>query len=180
MRLASLLVVFVAGCGGGRVLIDRAAPPVQEPVVDPTNTDDGEDPVPNPDPDPDPDNGDPHQYCVDTINSYRATLDLPPLARWTAAESCSDQEAADDAASGVPHGAFGACNEFAQNECPDWSAPLSGLLDGCLALMWAEGPGEDFAVHGHYINMSSTDYTEVACGFSATTGDGIWAVQNFR
>ena len=47
--------------------------------------------------------------------------------------------------------------------------------------MWAEGPGTDFSAHGHYINMSSTDYTQVACGYY-TTSDGktVWAVQDFK
>mgnify|MGYP000632603252 CR=1 FL=1 len=51
-------------------------------------------------------------------------------------------------------------------------------LPDCLAQMWAEGPGQDFNLHGHYINMSSSDYTKVACGFSSS-GAGVWANQNF-
>jgi hypothetical protein len=46
--------------------------------------------------------------------------------------------------------------------------------------MWNEGPGEDFSKHGHYINMSSTKYTKVACGFWTTPKGSVWAVQNFR
>ena len=120
------------------------------------------------------------QLCVEIINDYRATLDLPPLDRWADAEACSDAEAADDAASGVPHGAFGMCGESAQNECPGWPGPPAQLLEGCLAQMWAEGPGEDFSLHGHFINMSSPDYTRVACGFFETNDGSWWAVQNFQ
>jgi hypothetical protein len=120
------------------------------------------------------------QYCVDVINMYRATLNLPPYDRWVEAEACSDEEAAMDAASGQPHGAFGMCGESAQNECPGWGGSLQSVLDGCLAAMWAEGPGEDFQQHGHYINMSSTQYSKVACGFHETQGGEIWAVQNFN
>jgi hypothetical protein len=54
------------------------------------------------------------------------------------------------------------------------------MLDGCLALMWAEGPGEPFSEHGHYINMSNPAYTQVACGFYQTGQGNYWAVQNFK
>jgi len=118
--------------------------------------------------------------CVDIINEYRATEGKPPYARWADAEPCSDDEARSDSETGIPHGAFGACGESAQNECPGWPGPVETLLEGCLAGMWAEGPGEPFSEHGHYINMSSTSYTEVACGFHTTAGGGIWALQNFR
>ena len=131
----------------------------------------------------DPTGGDPDeaatQLCVDTINMYRATLGLAALARWTDAEACSDEEAASDGASGIPHGAFGQCGESAQNECPGWPGPPEAMITGCLELMWAEGPGEDFNKHGHYITMSNPAYTKVACGF-ADGMNGVWAVQNFQ
>lgn len=119
------------------------------------------------------------QLCVDTINMYRATLGLPALARWTDAEDCSDAECVSDGMTGVAHGAFGMCGEFAQNECPGWPGDPADMITGCLEVMWAEGPGEDFNTHGHYINMSNPDYTKVACGFAPGMG-GIWAVQNFQ
>ena len=118
--------------------------------------------------------------CVDIINMYRATLGLPPYVRWVDGEDCAADEARQDSESGEPHGAFGQCDESAQNECPGWSGPPEDMIGPCLELMWAEGPGADFQQHGHYINMSSTDYTEVACGFSETSSGDIWAVQNFR
>jgi hypothetical protein len=119
------------------------------------------------------------QLCVDTINMYRATLGLPALARWKDAEDCSDAECLSDGMTGTPHGAFGMCGEFAQNECPGWPGDPADMITGCLEVMWAEGPGEDFNLHGHYINMSNPDYTKVACGFAPGMG-GIWAVQNFQ
>ncbi len=150
-----------------------------DPTGDPTGNPTG-DPTGNPTGDP---TGDPDeaatQLCVDTINMYRATLGLPPYARWTDAEVCSDGEAAMDGDSGNPHGAFGMCGESAQNECPGWPGPPESMITGCLELMWAEGPGEDFNLHGHYINMSSTQYTQVAQGF-ADGMNGVWAVQNFK
>ncbi|WP_434422472.1 CAP domain-containing protein [Nannocystis pusilla] len=152
---------------------DPSAGPTSDPSAGPTG-----DPGSTGDP------GDPYeqarQLCVDTINMYRATLGLPPYQRWTDAESCSDGEAAADGQSGTPHGAFGMCGEFAQNECPGWPSPAEQSLPGCLEQMWAEGPGEDFQMHGHYINMSSEQYTMVACGFADAGGGNMWMVQNFK
>ena len=120
------------------------------------------------------------QLCVDTINDYRATLSLPPLERWTDAESCSNAEAKSDSETNTAHGAFGQCEEWAQNECPGWPGPPEDMIVDCLALMWAEGPGDDFSQHGHYINMSNPNYTKVACGFYQTPEGSWWAVQNFQ
>jgi hypothetical protein len=115
------------------------------------------------------------QVCVDTINGYRKTLNLPAYARWTDAEACSDGEAKSDAATNKPHGAFPRCGEFAQNECPGWDGAPETMIKGCLKMMWAEGPGG-----GHYENMRSTKYTKVACGFHTTSAGKVWSVQNFR
>lgn len=120
------------------------------------------------------------QLCVDTINAYRATLGLPAYARWTDDESCVDGQAAADGAANTAHSAFGTCNEFAQNECPGWPGPPSTLMTGCLQMMWNEGPGSDFEAHGHYINMSSTSYSMVACGFHQMADGSWWATQDFK
>jgi hypothetical protein len=119
-------------------------------------------------------------FCVDEINKYRATLSLAPYAGWTSAGTCADAQSKSDSESGKAHGAFGKCGEFAQNECPGWPGPPDSLLTGCLKMMWDEGPGEPFSAHGHYINMSSTSYTSVACGFYKTPTGNWWAVQDFK
>jgi hypothetical protein len=118
--------------------------------------------------------------CVDKINAYRATLGAPPYAAWPEQGTCSDEEAASDAQTGKAHGAFGHCTEMAQNECPGWPGTPESVVDNCLAMMWAEGPGTDFSQHGHYLNMSSTSYGKVACGFFQTADGKWWSVQNFR
>jgi hypothetical protein len=121
------------------------------------------------------------QHCVDQINSYRQKLNLPPYARMSASEACADGEAKSDAMSNKPHGAFPSCGEWAQNECPGWpSANMQSSLDGCLSQMWAEGPGQDFSLHGHYINMSSQQYTKVFCGFYDIGNGKFWSVQDFK
>jgi hypothetical protein len=119
------------------------------------------------------------QKCVDQINEYRATLGLAPYQRWNSAEACADGEAKTDSETGQAHSAFPSCGEYAQNECPGYGS-LDSTVTTCLAQMWAEGPGADFQTHGHYINMSSTSYTQVACGFYVTANGSVWAVQDFQ
>jgi hypothetical protein len=114
------------------------------------------------------------EICVNTINEYRKTKGLPLYARWTEAESCSDQQALSDGQTRKPHGAFGRCQEMGQNECPGWPGPPETMIPQCLKSMWGEGPGG-----GHYEAMASTRFTKVACGFANGQG-GIWTVQNFR
>jgi len=118
--------------------------------------------------------------CFDKINAYRATLNLPPYARWTDNETCANGQSKSDSESGQAHGAFGKCTEMAQNECPGWGGPPEKMIPDCLAQMWAEGPGDDFSKHGHYTNMSSKSYTKVACGFYTMPNGKVWAVQDFR
>ena len=131
-----------------------------------------------------PSTGDPRQDCVDRINRFRAECQcLPPLARWNDGEACADMHAQYDSERRVAHAGFrdNICSPRgnAQNECPGWgSIPM--IISGCLQLMWDEGPGEPFEEHGHYLNMSSTRFSMVACGFYTTPGGEIWAVQNFR
>jgi Cysteine-rich secretory protein family len=121
------------------------------------------------------------QACVDKINADRATLNVAPLARWTAAEACTDAAAKSDSQTGTAHGAFGTCMELAQDECPGWGsvAQIAGA-NGCLDQMWAEGPGTDYPTHGHYINMSNPAYKQVACGYYTTSAGKVWAVQNLK
>jgi hypothetical protein len=120
------------------------------------------------------------QLCVDTINAYRATIGRAPLARWTAAESCAEDQGFADAATQTAHSAFGQCGEWAQNECPGWPGPSDVMIANCLAAMWSEGPGSNFATHGHYINMANGGYTKVACGFAVLPDGKVWAVQDFQ
>jgi len=139
--------------------------------------------------------------CVATINNYRASLNsgLKPLVRPNASiETCSDQGAASDAASGVAHQSAGKCKPAgSQNTCPGY--PASGGIEAsmkqCLAQMWAEGePTEGraeclrkyfagdracFLAHGHYLNMSDTGNGFVSCGFATMPGNKVWMNQDF-
>lgn len=121
--------------------------------------------------------GDFGQDCVDRINQLRWECQcLPPLQRWVDAEMCTSDQSLADQQANSPHGNFGQCGENAQNTCPNWGSEAD-VIGGCLQVMWDEGPGEPFSEHGHYINMSSTSYKKVACGFGSA--GGIWSNQNF-
>ena len=125
---------------------------------------------------------DPIADCVNRINQFRAECQcLPPLRRWTEGEACVAMHAEYDSTRS-PHAGFTGriCTPGgnAQNECPGWPS-VRATVDGCLQQMWDEGPGEPFSEHGHYINMSSTSFSEVACGFYDGTA-GVYALQNFQ
>jgi hypothetical protein len=125
--------------------------------------------------------------CVARINQFRACVCLGPLARNTAAEACADQMAQNDYTKQTAHDGFATnlCTPrgMAQNECPGWGSTGWGsaqqTIDGCILMMFEEGPGTDFATHGHYINMTSTSYTSVACGFYIDSAGKTTQVQNF-
>ena len=116
--------------------------------------------------------------CVQRTNEYRASVSVAPVTRRTDREACADGAAQSDGASGSAHGAFGRCQEGAQNECPGWPGSSEQVIDKCLAQMFAEGPGP-FAGHGHYLNMTAPGYTGVACGFATAANGKLWIVQNF-
>jgi hypothetical protein len=119
------------------------------------------------------------QHCVDEINRYRATKGLTALGRWGEGEACAVTEARDDSQTGQAHGTFGRCQERSQNACPGWPGKSNDVIDGCLKMMWNEGPGA-FPEHGHYENMVDTKVTRVACGTYQMPNGRIWSVQDFR
>jgi hypothetical protein len=151
------------------------------------------------------DSGDPlnsvRQACVDTINMYRATINVAPLARASAStEACSDLGAMEDATSGTAHGSAGMCpGTGAQDTCPELpvggGATLLSSLKQCLAQMWDEGPPPSgttvaqciqdysgcFLQHGHWINMSDSYMTQtaVSCGFYQMPSGDYWSNQDF-
>jgi hypothetical protein len=139
--------------------------------------------VPDCAPESPPTTGDFYQDCVNRINQFRWECQcLPPLERYPEAESCADQHAQYDYEVGQAHAGIraGICEpgNGSQNECPDY-APRFDIIDFCLQQMWDEGPGEPYEEHGHYINMSDTGVTRVACGRYVTPEGNIWSVQNF-
>lgn len=118
------------------------------------------------------------QLCVQRTNEYRARVGVGPVARRADAEACADAQARSDGAANTAHGAFGQCRERAQNECPGWPGTPEDVINRCLAMMFAEGPGSGPA-HGHYVNMTDTKYRGVSCGITALPNGQLWVVQNF-
>ena len=107
-------------------------------------------------------------------------MGLKPVTEWTEQEVCTDEQSRkDESESGTAHSHFGECGEFAQNTCPGWQS-VDEVIQGCLQAMWDEGPGEPFEKHGHYINMSNPEYTQVACGFYKIPDGQIWHNHNFK
>ena len=134
------------------------------------------------------------QLCVDTINSFRATLGRAPLVAWPAINTCVDGQSTADETAKTAHSAFGNCRESAQDECLGsnntsrlvacltsmWNeknnAACSGC-DACSAASWRTCANCDYNTCGHYVNMSAQYYTQVSCGFSSLGG---WSTQDFK
>ena len=116
--------------------------------------------------------------CVQRTNEYRARVGVGPVVRRPDAEPCGDAQASSDGASNTAHGAFGQCRERAQNECPGWPGSATNVIDNCLAMMFAEGPGAGPA-HGHYVNLTDTRYRGVSCGIATLPNGKLWVVQDF-
>jgi hypothetical protein len=116
--------------------------------------------------------------CVQRINEYRARVGAPALAQRTDKEACADGQARSDAATRRAHGAFGQCRESSQNECPGWPDALEVVVDRCLAMMFAEGPGSG-PEHGHYVNMTDRQVRGVACGVSRGANGEVWMIHDF-
>lgn len=138
------------------------------------------------------------ENCLDTINAYRATEGAAPLT--LAADSlqtCTDKQAAADMEAGSAHGHFGNCHEMAQNTGPDIKTKWQGtdatqIAYYYSAMMWEDekalvtsgerdpNKSEDYSYIGHYLNMRSTKYSKVACGFAISSdGETAWFNMNF-
>ena len=152
--------------------------PVEKPAEKPTPT---PEPTPKPIETPEPStNYDSYrQQCADKINAWRAGEGKAPLQRWSSEETCADKSAQKEYESGSPHSSFGSCGEWAQNLCPGYN-DFGSIFSYCMVQMWDEGPGEPYSAHGHYLNMSSADYSKVACGFYEAPDGKIWHVENFK
>lgn len=140
-------------------------------------------PIPDCRPAAPPSSGDPAQDCVDRVNQLRWECQcLPPLERWTEGEVCADTHAEHDSTH-TAHAGFSEriCTPSgsAQNECPGWPS-VEATISSCLQQMWNEGPGKDFREHGHYLNLTTSHHTRVACGFFTTSNGHVWMAQNFQ
>jgi hypothetical protein len=106
----------------------------------------------------------------------------PPVQRWTAGESCANQEAQyDDMSDAGAHAGFKAnlCSPQgnAQCECPAWGSE-SSIISGCLQQMYNEGPPD--SGYNHFTIMTAAKATMVACGIYTDSKGKIWALQNYQ
>lgn len=81
--------------------------------------------------------------CVQLANEYRTTEDLSPLSRASLTqESCTQDQASQDLKSGVAHGHFGSCEEWAQNTAPSVNVAFykseEEMLKRYLKMMWVD------------------------------------------
>ena len=81
--------------------------------------------------------------CVQFVNEYRTTEDLSPLSRASLTqESCTQDQASQDLKSGVAHGHFGSCEEWAQNTAPSINVAFykneEEMLKRYLKMMWED------------------------------------------
>ena len=127
------------------------------------------------------------QFCVSETNRYRAMAGKPALAESSALEAYADTGAMVDFSSS-PHNHFSSTSgggiAFAENECPVqgiWMLPAGGdlktVVGNCVMAFYNEGPGTDYATHGHYINMMGP-YASLGCG-TYQMGTGLTIVQDY-
>jgi hypothetical protein len=118
------------------------------------------------------------QFCAAETNRYRDMVPVGHVTENTALDTYAATGAENDTMSGTPHSHFqstsGGGIAYAENECPaslGWSispdpsqAELEDKVADCIAAFWAEGPGADYATHGHYLNMTNASFHTVGCG----------------
>jgi hypothetical protein len=125
--------------------------------------------------------------CVAKTNMYRAMNGKPALTESASLEAYAATGAMYDFTNG-PHAHFQATQgggiAYAENECPvqgNWmlqpGGDMSALVDQCIAAFYAEGPGSDYSMHGHYINMMGP-YATLGCGIYQQ-GTGVTIVQDY-
>ncbi|HEY1549096.1 MAG TPA: CAP domain-containing protein [Kofleriaceae bacterium] len=121
--------------------------------------------------------------CVTQTNAYRAMNGKTALTESSALETYAATGAMYDYENMTPHDHFmmtqGGGISFAENECPGFdgwnianaSGDMVQLMDMCLQAFYDEGPGSDYSMHGHYINMMG-DYGTLGCGIYEDTATG--------
>jgi hypothetical protein len=123
------------------------------------------------------------QLCLDTINAYRATLSLKPVARSASLEAFADQGARYDSERDKAHAHFGAFSKGAvpsdaENAIPGWPLKnyktVAKIVGEGAKMMWAEGPGG-----GHYENIKGS-HTAVGCGIYVNPAGGVWIIHDFK
>ncbi len=130
------------------------------------------------------------KQLLQVINADRARLHVRPLVLNWRQSTCSQRHSAHMAVLGtITHDQFPAdiCVSHAlagENVGAEAAAPLTAVLD-INASMMDEGPcpnkncpGNEFADHGHYMNLVNPAYTRIGIGIVVTNGS-VWLTENF-
>jgi len=128
------------------------------------------------------------QFCVSETNRYRAMNGKATVAENTGLETYADAGAKTDYDANSPHSHFSSTSgggiAFAENECPGHSGwtlspggDMNALVGNCIAAFYSEGPGSDYATHGHYINMMGA-YATLGCGIYQS-GTDVTIIQDY-
>ncbi len=117
-------------------------------------------------------------FCVDEINRYRATLNLPALSRSSALEDYATDSARIDQAARQAHMHFTSTNgggvARAETELLLWPNPdAKSVLQQGLKVMWTEGP------NGSHYDVLTGAYSSVGCGIFVE-GSVMTISQDFR
>lgn len=129
-----------------------------------------------------PDSGNYYEDCVAQVNQFRACVCEPPLARWTDAEACANQEAQHDEMVDAAHAGFEAnlCSPEGTGECECPAYPSeSSIISLCLQQMFDEGPPPAKS-YNHFSIMTASTATKVACGIYMDSKGSVWALQNYQ
>ena len=117
-------------------------------------------------------------FCVDEINRYRATVNLPGLTRSIDLESYAAESARVDGLAHQPHQHFSETNgggiALAENELLTWpNGDIHGVIQRGLGVMWTTGPS------GTHYKIMAGAYTQVGCGIFVNDHD-VTVAQDFR
>ena len=128
------------------------------------------------------------QFCVSETNRLRMMNGKPALTEGTNLETYADAGAMIDYNASSPHMHFSSTSgggiAFAENECPGHSGwhlspggDMNALVGMCIQAFYSEGPGTDYATHGHYINMMGA-YGTLGCGIYQS-GTDVTIIQDY-
>ena len=117
-------------------------------------------------------------FCVDEINRYRATVDMPALTRSTELESYAAESARIDGLARQPHQHFSQTNgggiARAENELLSWpNGDIHEIIQRGLGVMWTAGPS------GTHYKIMVGSYTQAGCGIFVNDHD-VTIAQDFR
>lgn len=130
------------------------------------------------------------RQLLQVINADRARLHARPLALDKRQSTCSQRHSKHMAVMGdISHDQFPSdvCVPYtmaAENVGSESGDPQTAVLDLNTQMM-NEGPcphkncpGDEYATHGHYMNLVNPAYTHVGIGI-VVTGTTVWLTENF-